>query len=299
MSRRPWQTTLIASCAQSITCSGATAPSTRAHWSSVAPPTWSTGSAPTVATCTGLPVAFRPPGARPHPTWREASSEVAEHYLRSRREEALSNLRTALATRPIDVASGMAACWHAGHQRVPAMLLVEHDFVSPGRPEDYAVPAPGTRLRSVAPRVHDLVDDLIEVVIMRGEQLSPGGQRRPGSPRPGGVAQPALGCRRRNRSANSPRLRSASAHDGDGPTYFDWAHGLRSAPSPAPVGSGGCPDKSTLMLVMQVIFRGHFDQPWRLPVDEAGGLEMSLSDPCRSLEGLRGAGGAARDARGR
>jgi hypothetical protein len=66
-----------------------------------------------------------------------ASSEVVEHYLRSRREEALSNLRTALSTRPVDVASGMAACWHAVHQRVPGMLLVEHDFVSPGRPEDY------------------------------------------------------------------------------------------------------------------------------------------------------------------
>jgi hypothetical protein len=25
---------------------------------------------------------------------------------------------------------------------------------------------------------------------------------------------------------------------------------------------------------------GHFDQPWWLPVDGAGGPEMSLSDPC-------------------
>jgi hypothetical protein len=101
-----------------------------------------------------------------------ASSEVVEHYLRSRREEALSNLRTALASRPGDVASGMAACWQAVHRRVPSMLLVEHDFISPGRPEDYAVPAPEARPRSVAPRVHDLVDDLIEVVIMRGGQLA-------------------------------------------------------------------------------------------------------------------------------
>ena len=101
-----------------------------------------------------------------------ASGEVVELYLRSRREEALSNLRIALATRPIDVASGMAACWRAVHQRVPGMLLVEHDFVSPGSPEDYAVAAPGPRPRSVAPRVHDLVDDLIEEVIMRGGQLA-------------------------------------------------------------------------------------------------------------------------------
>ena len=95
-----------------------------------------------------------------------------EHYLRSRREEALSELRTSLASRPGDVASGMAACWHAVHRRVPSILLVEHDFVSPGRPEDYAVPAQGIRARSVAPAVHDLVDDLIEVVIMRGGRLA-------------------------------------------------------------------------------------------------------------------------------
>ena len=101
-----------------------------------------------------------------------ASSEVVENYLRSRREEALSDLGTSLASRPGDVASGMAACWHAVHQRAPSMLLVEHDFVTPGRPEDYAVPAPGPRPRSVAPAVHDLVDDLIEVVIMRGGQLA-------------------------------------------------------------------------------------------------------------------------------
>ena len=101
-----------------------------------------------------------------------ASSEVVERYLRSRREEALSNLRAALGTRPVDVASGMAACWHAVHQRVPGMLLAEHDFVSPGRAEDYAAPTPGPRPRSVAPRVHDLVDDLIEVVIMRGGQFA-------------------------------------------------------------------------------------------------------------------------------
>ncbi|NYD41961.1 hypothetical protein [Nocardioides panaciterrulae] len=101
-----------------------------------------------------------------------ASSEVVEHYLRSRREEALSQLRNALASRPGDVASGMAACWQAVHRRAPAMLLVEQDFISPGRPEDYAVPAPGPRPRSVAPVVHDLVDDLMELVIMRGGQLA-------------------------------------------------------------------------------------------------------------------------------
>jgi hypothetical protein len=105
------------------------------------------------------------------PDLARASSEVLEQYLRSRREGVLSDLRTALASRPGDVAGGMAACWRAVHQRVPSMLLVEHDFISPGRPEDY-VPAPWLRPRSVAARVHDLVDDLIEVVIMRGGQLA-------------------------------------------------------------------------------------------------------------------------------
>lgn len=99
-----------------------------------------------------------------------ASAEVVEHYLRSRREEALIDLRAALASRPADVASGMAACWRAVHQRVPRMLLVERDFVSPGRPEDLA-PSP-RRPHSAPAAVHDLVDDLIEVVIMRGGQLA-------------------------------------------------------------------------------------------------------------------------------
>jgi hypothetical protein len=101
-----------------------------------------------------------------------ASTEVVDRYLRSRREEAMNGLRAALASRPADVASGMAACWHAVHQRVPGMLLVEHDFVCPGRPEDHADPPSGAGPRSAAHAVHDLVDDLIEVVIMRGGQLA-------------------------------------------------------------------------------------------------------------------------------
>jgi hypothetical protein len=101
-----------------------------------------------------------------------ASSEVLEQYLRSRREEAMSELGATLATRPADVASGMAACWRAVHQRVPRMLLVEHDFVSPGRPEDHADATSGRGPRSAARAVHDLVDDLIEVVLMRGGQLA-------------------------------------------------------------------------------------------------------------------------------
>lgn len=101
-----------------------------------------------------------------------ASTGAVERYLRSRREEALHDLRLALASRPDDVASGMAACWQAVHARTPGMLLVEQDFVSPGRPEDYGVAPPGPTPRAGLPEAHDLVDDLIEVVIMRGGQLA-------------------------------------------------------------------------------------------------------------------------------
>jgi hypothetical protein len=102
----------------------------------------------------------------------QASFGVVEDYLRSRREEALTDLHHALASGPADVARGMAACWNAAHGRIPVMLLVEHDFVCPGRPEDYgpprAVPDPWPEDTAV----HDLVDDLIEVVIARGGQLA-------------------------------------------------------------------------------------------------------------------------------
>ena len=101
-----------------------------------------------------------------------AATGAVEDYLRSRREEALHGLRDALASRPGDVATGMAACWRTVHQRMPGMLLVEEDFVSPGRPEDFGVSVPGAAPRSGLPAAHDLVDDLIEVVFMRGGQLA-------------------------------------------------------------------------------------------------------------------------------
>ena len=66
----------------------------------------------------------------------------------------------------------MAGCWTAVHQRVPVMLMVEHDFVSPGRPEGSALPAVGPVPRTGAPAAHDLVDDLMEVVIVRGGQVA-------------------------------------------------------------------------------------------------------------------------------
>lgn len=102
----------------------------------------------------------------------QASGEVVERYLKSRRDEALDNLRQALASRPGDVARGMAACWQAVHHNAPGMLLVEEDYVSPGRPDDYGVSAPHPDQRVGTQAVHDLVDDLMEVVILCGGQLA-------------------------------------------------------------------------------------------------------------------------------
>ena len=90
-----------------------------------------------------------------------ASIEVVEAYLRSRRQEALGILAEARVRCPRDVATGMAECWQAVHERPPGMLLVEEDYVSAG----------DERVGRGAP-VHDLVDDLMEVVIMRGGQLA-------------------------------------------------------------------------------------------------------------------------------
>lgn len=85
-----------------------------------------------------------------------ATASLLEDYLRSRRQEAREILGEALSRRPGDVARGVAEAWQAVHSRRPALLLVEEDFVSEGE----------------TPRVHDLVDDLIEVVILRGGQLA-------------------------------------------------------------------------------------------------------------------------------
>lgn len=102
----------------------------------------------------------------------QTSFEVVESFLRSRRKEALADLRRTSSSRPADVASGLAACWRTVRERVPVMLLVEHDFVSPGRLPEDAVLADERHLRPGDPGVHDLVDDLMETVLMRGGQLA-------------------------------------------------------------------------------------------------------------------------------
>jgi hypothetical protein len=98
-----------------------------------------------------------------------ASITAVEGYLRTRRDDALVQLRQAEAERPADVASGIEDCWRAVGPRRPAMLLVEENFISPGA---------SLRGRSIASgaseqaEVHDLVDDLMEQVILLGGQLA-------------------------------------------------------------------------------------------------------------------------------
>lgn len=103
-----------------------------------------------------------------------ASIEAVEKYLRTRREDALVQLDHALRVRPDDVASGIERCWRSVQVRAPGMLLVEENYISPGAPELLA--DAGSTGRSPDPGriglVHDLVDDLMEHVILRGGQLA-------------------------------------------------------------------------------------------------------------------------------
>jgi hypothetical protein len=107
-----------------------------------------------------------------------ASAEVVVSYLGSRRDDALARLRAALATRPGDVSRGMADCWRAVHEKPPLMLLVEESYVHPGRADALAArasataPSSGGGTEGPGEMVHDLVDDLMEVVILRGGQLA-------------------------------------------------------------------------------------------------------------------------------
>jgi hypothetical protein len=94
-----------------------------------------------------------------------------EGYLRSREEDALEVLSTARTSPTARVVSGIEACWRAASEGRPAMLVVEEGYYVPADLGPRGpVPAEG---RSGArdpgsDRLHDLVDDLIETVIVRG-----------------------------------------------------------------------------------------------------------------------------------
>lgn len=98
-----------------------------------------------------------------------ACTETIEEYLRNRRQDALGQLTQALRARPADVAAGMENCWRTVQSRAPGMLLVEESFISPGIA---VVGSSGTTTEVVTEEVHDLVDDLIEQVILRGGQIA-------------------------------------------------------------------------------------------------------------------------------
>lgn len=98
-----------------------------------------------------------------------ACSETIEVYVRNRRSDAMEQLARALGERPADVAAGIESCWRTLPTRTPGMLLVEEGFISPG----IAVTgSPGASTQVLTEEVHDLVDDLIEQVIVRGGQLA-------------------------------------------------------------------------------------------------------------------------------
>jgi hypothetical protein len=98
-----------------------------------------------------------------------ACTETIEKYLRNRRQDAMEQLTQAMRVRPADVAAGIEDCWRTVQSRAPGMLLVEDSFISPG----IAVTgSAGKTTQVVTEPVHDLVDDLIEQVILRGGQIA-------------------------------------------------------------------------------------------------------------------------------
>lgn len=101
----------------------------------------------------------------------EAAQLSLEEYLLSREEEALILLDEALADHDVTVEKGIERCWNGANQRRPRMLVVEEGFRCPavvdGR-QVRRIDAMSSRLAVAGDVRHDLVDDLIEVVIGRG-----------------------------------------------------------------------------------------------------------------------------------
>ena len=94
------------------------------------------------------------------------SSIALEKYLISRQHSALALVRETLERDPQRVATGIEAAWLECRRRPPLMLAVETSFTVPGQHPD--APLTGRDDPNRASRVHDLVDDLIEIVIHGG-----------------------------------------------------------------------------------------------------------------------------------
>ena len=107
---------------------------------------------------------------RPVELYAAAHASIAE-YLLSREEEALLALDDALRSSPESVFSGIDACWKEAEHGSPGFLMVEEGFrvpavVTPAGPR--RIDAQRVRVPEAGDVRHDLVDDLIEVVIRRG-----------------------------------------------------------------------------------------------------------------------------------
>ena len=94
------------------------------------------------------------------------------HYLLSRENEALNSVRRAQAERPETLATGVEACWRAARRLAPVMLVVDESYTFPARDTGDQLlphePDPARGGHAAGTLHHDLVDDLIEVVIDRG-----------------------------------------------------------------------------------------------------------------------------------
>lgn len=93
-----------------------------------------------------------------------------EEYLLSREEEALIDVAAARGRDEASVATGIESCWAALRTRRPSLLVVEEGYRFPAVVDGGRLrPATGEPLETpVGDLRHDLVDDLIEIVIDRG-----------------------------------------------------------------------------------------------------------------------------------
>lgn len=98
-----------------------------------------------------------------------SSSRLLETYLGTREAEALELVARICVEHPQRLAAGIDAACEAARTEQPLMLAVEDGYAVPGVPTDspQASAGSGTSVGGLDV-VHDLVDDLIEIVIERG-----------------------------------------------------------------------------------------------------------------------------------
>ncbi|OFE17129.1 hypothetical protein BA895_16780 [Humibacillus sp. DSM 29435] len=110
-----------------------------------------------------------------------ASSRLLEAYLATREAESLALVEETAAQRPDQLATGIHAVWDTARTARPRMLAVEDGYTVPGHPTERTGPEgdilqdlrDGGSDEATDPEpVHDLVDDLIEIVIQRGGEVA-------------------------------------------------------------------------------------------------------------------------------